>query len=582
MSELPSVNSEDLKIAARKAYYRTHLSEFFSRELKISTKALGGAQPFIPNPVQVPILKGAEKQLKKTGKIRQLIFKCRQPGISTYSSGVIWNRVSMFQGVYAFIIAQDKGTVENIFTMHDVFWKRMSPDIRRPQKYYNKGSEMVLGETLGEDDDLDSRLLVGEAKNINLGVGRTVHFLHSTETCRYPSDDSIKESLIPACSDFPGTVRIWESTAHFGGGADWFRDQCDQARAKKSVYDFFFVEWWKMPEYALPLDRGEKLKLDVEERHLAKKFGLTPQNIKWRRNEIRELKGDIDMFRLSYPMDYDDGWITKNSCTFDRKRIAEMEETVRPPVKRFRLVKGRDQNEPWMMVEDPEGEFWVWELPQRDVVYDVGADVADGHEDGDYSVAEVIRRGTNEQVAEYRSHILSSEYGDALACIGRFYNHAQVAPEVDSGITVAARLNAIYDNVYIWRKRDTVAVKFTGKLGWETTYESKRFMVENTRTKIYYKQALVRSRVLLDELKNFGMDWTPTGMITYRAFKGKDDCVMAWMIALQTSADENYDFLSVREAKQEAKPLPDPAYYDAVGLQFNEDTGTIVDTGSWR
>lgn len=578
---LPSSPAER-RTAARQALYRQDFNEFFNRELKISTKAIGGAEPFIPNPAQVPILRAAQKQLKEKGKIRQVIFKCRQAGMSTYTSGVIWNRIALYEGVYAFIVAQDKSTVGNIFQMHDVFYKRMSGDIKRPLRYYNKGSEIVLGDPFGSED-LDSRLLVGEAKNINLGVGRTIHFLHLSEVCRYPSDDSIKESLIPACSDYPGTARIIESTAHFGGAVGWFREICEQAQKGRGDYEYFFVQWWRLPEYSIPLEKNEKLKLNTDERYLIKKIGLTLENIKWRRNKIAELKGDEDIFKLSYPIDYDEGWITKESCTFDRKRIAAMSETVRPPSKRFSLHRGMQENDPWTLVPDEEGPLWVWKLPKLDAQYDIGADIAEGHEDGDWSVAEVIERGTNEQVAEYRAHILMNEYADVLAAIGRFYNHAQIAPEVNVGVTTAARLGKIYENVYIWRKRDTVAVKFTGKLGWETSYESKRFMVEHVRSKIYYQQVTVRSQVLWDELKNFGMDWTPTGMITYRAFKGHDDCVLAWMIAIVTSDDENFErSIPAEQPTQGDDMLNHDCYRDAVGLGGENMGDLSVDTGSWR
>lgn len=577
-----NIDSNELRVAAKKAYYRQNLTEFFKRELKISTKAMGGAQPFIPNSVQVPIIQGMEKQKKEIGKIRAIIFKCRQPGISTLSSGVIWNGVALHSGVYAFITAQDKSTVENIFQMHDVFYRRMDPDLRRPLKYYNKGSELILGDQSNQDEDLDSRLYVGESKNINLGVGRTVHLLHMSEICRYPSYDSIVESLIPACSDFPGTIQIFESTAHFGGGAAYFKEICEQAQAGYGQFKYYFVEWWKLPEYSIPLDKGEKLKLDIEERHLVKKTGLSLENIKWRRNKIHELKGNLDLFQLSYPLTYSEAWITKERSTFPRERLREMLDTIRDPIRRFSITDGR------MFENTDNGEFWIWDMPEKDKLYDVGADVAEGFEDGDWSVAEVIERGTNKQVAEYRAHILPRAFGDSLACIGRFYNNAQIACEINnSGGSANGRLNEIYQNCYQWRKRDTLAVRFTGKIGWQTSYESKQYLVDFAREKIYYRQVLVRSRTLYQELGNFVLDFTPTGMVTYRASSGYDDCCMSWMIALLASDDECFEksTISVKDVKF-LKPQQDYIDYsvfrDNDGLFGPKNDGPRVDTRPWR
>lgn len=557
---IQQIPPSEIKKAATELYYQSPegLIDFFPRELKIATKAIGAEAKisFKPNPVQIPILRAAARQLYKKGKIRQLIFKCRQIGGSTYSSGVIWNRVSIFKGVYAFIVAQDKGTVANIFQMHDVFYSNMNPLIRPTKKYYNKGTEVVFGDSGEEDDSLDSRLLVGEAKNIHLGVGRTIHALHGSEVPRWPSSDPIKEALIPACSDFPGSVRIFEGTAHFGGGADWFRTMCERAMAGDGEYDFFFVEWWKMPEYQIPLDRGEKLKLDTTEKVLVKKYGVSPQNIKWRRAKLDELEGDEDSFKLSYPMNYEEAWISRETTAFPQDRVMELHAMLRPPQRRFRIEAGK-------IYEHPEGELWVWYMPEKGKVYDIGADVAEGHQDGDWSTAEIVERGSNIQCAEYQGHIIPSDFAVVLAVLGRMYNNAQIGPEVNSiGIETAHELVKIYPYVYLWRKQDVITPKFTGLLGWQTNYNSKLILVGLAHKRLFHRQVQIFSRRLWDEMRNFGRDYTETGMITYRAVTGHDDLVMAWCISLKISDDENFHYneIGTEPVRQEVR---DPATFDS-------------------
>lgn len=512
---------------------------------------------------------------------------CRQPGISTYSSGIIWNRTSLFSGVYSFIIAQDKTTVGNVFNMHSTFYNNMSPEIRPPLTYFVKGSEIVLGNIdskVDSDVAIGSKLLVGEAKNLHVGTGQTIHCLHMTEVCRYPSSDSIKDSLIPACSDFPGTVRIYESTAHFGGGASWFQDQCQRAmHGGDTDLEYFFVEWWRLPDYSRPLDKGEKLKLDSDEKFLVKRNGLSLENIKWRRWKIADLEGDVDSFRLNYPMNYEEAWITKESSTFPREQLMEMREACRPPFKKFKILpqRGHDGHFTWNMYEDPEGEFWVWNMPVRGKTYDIGGDVAEGMVDGDWSVAEVIERGTNEQCAEYRDKVLPDDFGDILAFIGRFYNTAQVAPEVNAGgLSTIKRLREIYPNIYLWRKDDLIVPKFTGLMGWKTQYDSKQILVALTRGRIFRRETIIHSEVLWNELKFFARDFTPTGMITYHAAVGHDDCVLAYMIALKASDDENlnkYRSIEVKDANPVA--MIDKALYDHEGL-FPE--GIKDDISPWN
>jgi len=528
--------------------------------------------------------------------VRALIFKCRQPGISTLASGIVWHKTALYPGVNSFIVAQDKTTVARIFSMHDLFYKRMDAHIRPIRRYFTKGTQIVLGD---EAEGITSDLLVGEAKNINLGVGSTIHCLHLSEIARYPSEAALTESLFPACSDYPGTIRIIESTAHFGGCADYFRDQCLRAMNRPtSEWRYFFVEWWRLPEYAIAIRPGERIRLDSKseyphEKILVKQLGLTLENIKWRRSKIDEYRGDVDLFYLSYPTTFEEAWITKEASAFPYGRLNEQQAYLRPPLARYKVVEGK-------IFRDDEGELWVWKSPEKDKLYDIGADVAGGDSStdgtdnarsGDWSVIEVVERGTLEQVAEWRGHVLPREFGDILAAIGRLFNTAQIASEVNSfGLSTLERLQKIYPNLYLWRKRDTITIKFTGKFGWQTTYDSKNLIVNLLREKLYYHQVTIRSKVLWGEMRNFVRDFTPTGLITYAAATGYDDCVMAFMIAVQTSEDENMDGYSLSVRNQgEDKPKevkPEDAFCDSQFKEvFVEETpadNLRVDTGNWN
>jgi len=579
-----TLNTAEASSAARKAYYRSPagLADFLRYELKISTKAIG-MQAFIPNAVQAPILASMIKQLETKGVIRQIWFKSRQIGASTLASAIIWNRVSLFDGMSAFIVAQDRGTAEHLYNMYDLYYANMALDIRRPKKYYTKGLEMVLGDPSEEPGQaIESRLLTAEAKNLHLGTGRTLHCLHLSEVCRYPNTDPIKESLIPACSDFPGTVRIMESTVHFGQGADYFRYQCERAMKGDGEYEFQFIPWYKMAEYAVPLTKGEKLKLDVEERILIKQ-GLTPENIKWRRNRIEELEGDINSFYLSYPMNYEEGWISKETSAFPQDRLMELHAMLRPPIQRFRVEIGGNGNR-YQIYEHDQGELSVWFMPKKDGVYDIGGDVGEGYRDGDWSVAEVIERGTNIQVAEYRDHVIPTDFAEVLAAIGKFYNTAQIAPEVNTlGLATVHELSKIYYNIYMWRSgQDQIVPKISGLMGWKTMHSSKIIMVTLGHKRLYYRQVQIFSKTLWDELRQFGRDYTETGQLTYGAVSGHDDAVIAWLIALKISDDEVSDFQSQDITTKSPEEGRDPATYDFKweGV-LNGESKYLNITGSW-
>jgi hypothetical protein len=150
-------------------------------------------------------------------------------------------------------------------------------------------------------------------------------------------------------------------------------------------------------------------------------------------------------------------------------------------------------------------------------------------------------------------------------------------------LSTLERLRDVYPNLYLWRKRDGIAIKFTGKLGWQTSYESKNLMVNMLREKMYYRQIRIHSKTLWDEMRNFVRDFTPTGMITYNAATGYDDCVMAFMIAIIISDDEDYskfDSKSVRDTKEEKPQVNyDPAFHDVEGL--TPSISDAIDSGGW-
>lgn len=588
--ELNDFDQESLHQAVAHRLYQVELDTFFREQLKVQTKGMG-LTPLVPNPVQVPLVASMQKQLDTIGKIRQIWFKCRQPGGSTLAAGTCFQRTSLFPNVYTFTIAQDKTTVGRLFEMHDIFYSSMTPDVRPMRQYFSKGTEVVFGnpDLRARDDNpgLRSKILVGEAKNINVGTGQTIHCLHMSEVARYPSSSSITESLIPALSSFPGTVQIIESTAHYAPGAAWFRDQCERAMKGSSEFVYHFLEWWRMPEYSLPCRKGE-IRKDSEEQYLAKTYGLTDGQIKWRRSMIDFYKGDVDSFKMNYPFTFEEAWVAKQTSTFPRDRLMEMRSMLRPPTTRYHI----DVDNRCRMYEDPEGEFSVWFEPEPGKEYDVGGDVGAGEsesgaQDGDPSVAEVFERGVRKQVAEWRGYCLPRQFGDILATIGKKYNTAQVAPEInDWGHSTLDRLREIYANIYVWRRRDTQTMKFTNLLGWKTAHDTKNIIVNLMREKIWLRQIQIFSEVLWQEMLVFARDYTPTGMVTYAAFPGfHDDCIMAAMIALQISDDEDFgkaEALDEAHKKAVVTKYLDPAKHDVDGLNPVRKESWQLDIEAWK
>ncbi len=96
------------------------------------------------------------------------------------------------------------------------------------------------------------------------------------------------------------------------------------------------------------------------------------------------------------------------------------------------------------------------------------------------------------------------------------------------GILTNTELSRIYYRLYQQERFDRIEAKYTDTIGWNTTVNTKRLLVDLTTHLLYESECSVNSEDLISEMKTF----TEEGQ-KYSAETGcHDDLVMAWMIAL--------------------------------------------------
>lgn len=155
--------------------------------------------------------------------------------------------------------------------------------------------------------------------------------------------------------------------------------------------------------------------------------------------------------------------------------------------------------------------------------YVIGADVAEGNADGDFSVAYVFDLNTLEQVAEIRGHFPLDKYALMLDELGRRYGNAILAPERNNhGHAVLLKLKELgYPNIY----------KHTdGKPGWLTSTTTKPMMIVELEEGLRTGEIKISSPDLLRELlayQDLGGGKSGTGKGAH------DDCVIAMAITFQ-------------------------------------------------
>ena len=315
-------------------------------------------------------------------------------------------------------------------------------------------------------------------------------------------------------------------------------------------------------------------------------MSITPEQFNWRRIVIAGREDGENIFKQEYPTTFDEAWISFDIYVFNRQRLYEMREALTNPRRYGRIMgDGRVLDDETVQMGEEESYLAIWEEPEKHEKYDIGIDTSAGLEQGDFCVAEVWKRRTQEQVAEFRVRMDAMELGEKVYWLGRFYNTAQIALEMaNTGFACNAQLQRLgYPYLYIWRHRERAFPTLSSYSGWKTTRESKSYLLSLFTSFVNKHTITVRSRVLWNEMFNYikvpGMS---EGYDQYMAERGYDDCVMASGIALVASDDETFGRHSPdetvprsrRELIEDALRKGGPAFSDELPVR----TGTFLDS----
>lgn len=138
--------------------------------LKIRSES-GAKEPLILNKAQKYAHQLLEDQRKRTGKVRAIVLKGRQMGMSTLIEGRYYWRVTHNTGMRAFILTHEDNATANLFEMAKRYHENC-PEILRPKIKASNAIELVF-------DELDSGYRLGTAGNKSVGRSSTIQFLHA-------------------------------------------------------------------------------------------------------------------------------------------------------------------------------------------------------------------------------------------------------------------------------------------------------------------------------------------------------------------------------------------------------------------
>lgn len=252
----------------------------------------------------------------------------------------------------------------------------------------------------------------------------------------------------------------------------------------------------------------------------------------------------LEDFKETDPYFYDvyalGNWGVLGKTVFNPKRLMELSQHTRVG-KRYRIdvyPEVGSSKKRCVFVEDEQGDLLVFREPDPNGHYCIGADVAEGLPNGDYSASYVIDAFTGDDVAVLHGHIDDDTFGWMLDGLGRRYNEAVLGVEINNiGHSVMnVLLNyAVYPNLYYHDNYNAEVGENESKPGWPTTTITRPIMVAEMIIIVRDGLCRISDIELINEMKTFvkNKNGKPQAQGKGKADGAHDDRVMAWGIAQQ-------------------------------------------------
>ncbi len=485
-----------------------------------------------------------EAQLKRTGRVRCLILKARQEGMSTFVAARIYRGCTLWGHKAGLVLADKRERAGIIFGIYERFDKNLPAPLKPPKSTGLRKQEMTW--------KTDSRISVETAGDPEAGRGYTVQFLHASEQAMWDHAEETWTAVMQAVPLDSGEVYV-ESTAK--GVGNLFHRLWTQAEAGENDWLPIFLPWFAAEEYRMPVTDAEREAIVTSTQEFERyaqdqgipfegeNVKLTPEQLSWRRKKIADdFAGDERLFRQEFPATATEAFIIAGNAFFDAYALEDFERLTKPAWRgniylRQGGVDVRTAERGWLR---------VWERPDIGGHYVIGVDTAAGRqisapkfEQGegrsemwgrDFTSADILRvcRFDEESGLWVRCHELVASYhgrmspeiaAQDLRLLGMWYSSidrlgggrpALLAVERNhsSGQTVLRYLREQlrYPTLFYNRRFNTRLRKPTEFLGWVTDVQSRMPLLDGLAAAVREGDILVPSEDHIREMRTFVRD----------------------------------------------------------------------------
>ena len=366
------------------------------------------------------------------------------------------------------------------------------------------------------------------------GRSGTIHRLHVTECAFYRAPGATMTALLAAAKHAEVVI---ESTAN--GVGNWFHTKFIAARAGRFAgFTAHFFAWFEHPSHRVDPSLFAEEPKTARERHWEKRLrglGCDDEQIAWWRSKIEE--NTLDKALREYPPTEDAAFEASGDTWLEPEHLDRLEARIRPPIEHWPVVRPqRKHRDGKVSAERRFAALRVFETPVDGEAYIVAGDPSGGVGRDNAAIA-VMHHRTGRIVAAWdNDRTKPGDFGNVLALIGRRYNTALVACEIQLDGRAGRESLAVLERE---ERYPRIFAHKPGATGWSTDEVTRPLLFGDFGKAVEDGLIWTPDAKTVSEVRSLVAD-PKTGKVRARGKgtkSGSDDgLAVAWAIALQVRA----------------------------------------------
>ena len=521
---------------------RTRSDVFGATNCFIKTKKGGELVLFKPNEVQRILDAFVSLRLEQKKPAWFIVLKARQLGVSMWGLKQQYSRINFNKNHDCLFAAHDDDSTVKLFDRVTVMQEN-NPEAYptrvanvRQLKLEHQNSSMTI-QTMGKGE-----------------LGRSGEFkdVHLSELAFSDHAEAVMTSVVATMPDEHinhDSVFCIESTANGQGGKfyDLWRESTPLFNQKyvslpesKTDRIGIFFPWQIFEANQMEVPKGLKEELtdydcDIfgNEKEIMELWGMSLRQIAWRRWQImNKYDNKLDKFTQENPSNDSEAFLSTGRPVFAQNAIMYQRNHLADPLYRATF------NEDAYMVKGQYSMIQIFEPAVEGAHYVLGFDPAEGIDkeeknDPDASSVHVIRLDTQSVVAKINTQAEISIVCIQVDRLGRYYNDAWLAFEVNNTMGGTARQifkDKEYPNLYSRESTRKITDEITEEIGWRTDLVTRGALVSDMQEVIRDRIVTVVSKETCDQMGFFIVN--KNGKAEAKSGEHDDD-VMSLGIAIQ-------------------------------------------------